>query len=84
MKKLPKILVGLGKYLHTSAVVPQLINSIKTFLHDEVFGVFHHSLTLEKNNDEKLLVVNGADLAKEYETYVFQRILKNETLVRPV
>ncbi len=47
-------------------------------------GSFNWTNNAEKNNDENLLVVNGADIAKDYETYIFQRILKNETLVRPV
>ena len=46
-------------------------------------GSFNWTNNAEKNNDENLLVVDGADLASDYEQYVFQRILKNERLVRP-
>ena len=46
-------------------------------------GSFNWTNNAEKNNDENLLVVDGADLAADYEIYVFQRILKNETFVRP-
>ncbi|VVB86599.1 Cardiolipin synthase A [uncultured archaeon] len=45
-------------------------------------GSFNWTNNAEKNNDENLLVVDGADLADDYEKYVFQRILQNETLVR--
>ncbi len=45
-------------------------------------GSFNWTNNAEKNNDEKLLVVDGADLAADYEKYVFQRILQNETLIR--
>jgi phosphatidylserine/phosphatidylglycerophosphate/cardiolipin synthase-like enzyme len=46
-------------------------------------GSFNWTNNAEKNNDENLIVVDGADLAADYEKYVFQRILQNETLVRP-
>jgi len=46
-------------------------------------GSFNWTNNAEKNNDENLLVVDGADLAADYEKYVFQRILQNETFVRP-
>ncbi len=46
-------------------------------------GSFNWTNNAEKNNDENLLVVDGADLAADYEKYVFQRILQNETLIRP-
>lgn len=45
-------------------------------------GSFNWTNNAEKNNDENLLVVDGSDLAVDYEKYVFQRILQNETLVR--
>jgi phosphatidylserine/phosphatidylglycerophosphate/cardiolipin synthase-like enzyme len=38
-------------------------------------GSFNWTNNAEKNNDENLLVVDGADLAADYEKYVFQRIL---------
>ena len=43
-------------------------------------GSFNWSVNAEKNNDENLLVVDGQDLANDYEKYVFQRILQNETM----
>lgn len=46
-------------------------------------GSFNWTNNAEKNNDENLLVVDGSDLAADYDKYVFQRILQNETLVRP-
>ncbi len=51
--------------------------------HTVCTGSFNWTNNAEKNNDENLLVVDGADLTKDYETYVFQRILKNETLIQP-
>ncbi len=46
-------------------------------------GSFNWTNNAEKNNDENLIIVDGADLAADYEKYVFQRILQNETLIRP-
>ncbi len=46
-------------------------------------GSFNWTTNAEKNNDENLIVVDGAVLAADYEKYVYQRILQNETLVRP-
>jgi phosphatidylserine/phosphatidylglycerophosphate/cardiolipin synthase-like enzyme len=43
-------------------------------------GSFNWSVNAEENNDENLLIVDGQDLANDYEKYVFQRILQNETL----
>jgi phosphatidylserine/phosphatidylglycerophosphate/cardiolipin synthase-like enzyme len=43
-------------------------------------GSFNWTVNAEKNNDENLLIVDGQDLASDYEKYVFQRILQNETL----
>ena len=45
-------------------------------------GSFNWTTNAEKHNDENLLVVDGVDLAADYEKYVFQRILQNETLIR--
>ena len=45
-------------------------------------GSFNWTTNAEKHNDENLLVLDGADLAADYEKYVYQRILQNETLVR--
>ena len=44
-------------------------------------GSFNWSVNAEKYNDENLLVVDGSDLANDYEKYVFQRILQNETFI---
>ncbi len=46
-------------------------------------GSFNWTTNAERRNDENLLVVDGADLAADYEKYVFQRILQNETQIRP-
>jgi phosphatidylserine/phosphatidylglycerophosphate/cardiolipin synthase-like enzyme len=46
-------------------------------------GSFNWTTNAEKNNDENLIIVVGADLAADYEKYVFQRILQKETLVKP-
>ena len=43
-------------------------------------GSFNWTVNAEKNNNENLLIVDGQDLANDYEKYVFQRILQNETL----
>jgi phosphatidylserine/phosphatidylglycerophosphate/cardiolipin synthase-like enzyme len=50
--------------------------------HTVCTGSFNWTNNAEKNNDENLLVVDGADLAHDYEKYVYQRILQNETLVK--
>ena len=44
-------------------------------------GSFNWTSNAEKNKDENLLVVDSLNLASDYEKYVFQRILQNETLV---
>jgi phosphatidylserine/phosphatidylglycerophosphate/cardiolipin synthase-like enzyme len=46
-------------------------------------GSFNWTTNAEAHNDENLLVVDGPDVAADYEKYVFQRILTTETLVRP-
>ncbi len=46
-------------------------------------GSFNWTTNAERHNDENLLVADGPDVAGDYEKYVFQRILKNETLVSP-
>lgn len=46
-------------------------------------GSYNWTNNAEKNNDENLLIVDGSGLAADYEKYVFQRILQNETLIRP-
>src|SRR5262249_32284322 len=47
-------------------------------------GSFNWTNQAEKHNDENLVVLDGASVAAAYEKYVFQRILKNETLLGPV
>lgn len=44
-------------------------------------GSFNWTVNAEENNDENLLIVDGQDLANDYEKYVYQRILQNETLI---
>ncbi len=46
-------------------------------------GSFNWTTSAEKYNDENLMVVDGPQVAAAYEKYVYQRILTNETLVRP-
>ncbi len=45
-------------------------------------GSFNWTNNAERHNDENLLVVDGPDVAADYEKYIFQRILQNETLIR--
>jgi phosphatidylserine/phosphatidylglycerophosphate/cardiolipin synthase-like enzyme len=45
-------------------------------------GSFNWTNNAERHNDENLLVVDGSDVAEDYEKYIFQRILQNETLIR--
>jgi phosphatidylserine/phosphatidylglycerophosphate/cardiolipin synthase-like enzyme len=47
-------------------------------------GSFNWTNQAEKMNDENLVVLDGVSVAAAYEKYVFQRILKNETLPGPV
>jgi len=46
-------------------------------------GSFNWTNTAEKHNDENLVVIDGVQVAADYEQFVFQRILTKETLVRP-
>jgi phospholipase D len=46
-------------------------------------GSFNWTKNAEYRNDENLIIVDGEDVANDYEKYVFERILKNETLIRP-
>lgn len=46
-------------------------------------GSFNWTVSAEKLNDENLIVIEGTDVAADYEKYVFNRILQNETLIRP-
>ena len=45
-------------------------------------GSFNWTNNAERHNDENLPVVDGPDVAADYEKYIFQRILQNETLIR--
>ena len=46
-------------------------------------GSFNWTKSAETRNDENLIIIDGKDVAADYEKYVFDRILKNETLVSP-
>ncbi|HUI26249.1 MAG TPA: phospholipase D-like domain-containing protein [Candidatus Kryptonia bacterium] len=46
-------------------------------------GSFNWTNAAEKQNDENLVRIDGAQVAADYERLVFQRILSKETLVRP-
>jgi phosphatidylserine/phosphatidylglycerophosphate/cardiolipin synthase-like enzyme len=46
-------------------------------------GSFNWTVSAEKFNDENLILIDGEDIAKKYEKYVFQRIIQNETLTKP-
>lgn len=76
--------------LTQSGVNVRIATRQKSLMHNKVAifdnqtictGSFNWSVNAEENNDENLLVVDGQDLANDYEKYVFQRILHNETLV---
>lgn len=43
-------------------------------------GSFNWTQSAETRNDENLVIIDGKDVATDYEKYVFQRILQNETL----
>lgn len=45
-------------------------------------GSYNYTQNAELRNDENLIIIDGKDVAADYEKYVFQRILRNETLVR--
>jgi len=45
-------------------------------------GSFNWTKNAEYRNDENLVIIDGKDVATDYEKYVFERILKTETLVR--
>ena len=47
-------------------------------------GSLNWTTNTERHNAENLLVVDGPDVVGDDEQHVFQRILTNETLVRPV
>jgi phosphatidylserine/phosphatidylglycerophosphate/cardiolipin synthase-like enzyme len=42
-------------------------------------GSYNYTLNAELRNDENLIIIDGKDVAADYEKYVFQRILKNES-----
>lgn len=44
-------------------------------------GSFNWTNNAYKRNDENLVVIEGEDLAQIYEQYVFERVIKNETLL---
>lgn len=78
------------KKLVSSRINVRLTVRQKALMHNKVgifdgqtvcTGSFNWTANAEKNNDENLLVIDGQDLASDYEQYVFQRILKNETLI---
>jgi phosphatidylserine/phosphatidylglycerophosphate/cardiolipin synthase-like enzyme len=46
-------------------------------------GSFNWTNAAEKRNDENLVVIDGAQVAAQYEKFVFQRILTTETVGRP-
>ena len=46
-------------------------------------GSYNYTSAAESRNDENLIIIDGKDVATDYEIYVFQRILKNETLIKP-
>ena len=46
-------------------------------------GSFNWTNAAERRNDENLVVIDGVQVAADYEKYVFQRILTKETLIRP-
>jgi phosphatidylserine/phosphatidylglycerophosphate/cardiolipin synthase-like enzyme len=45
-------------------------------------GSFNWTNAAERQNDENLIVIDGAAVAAAYEKFVFQRILTTETLVK--
>jgi|GEM_PF-3522994 len=86
------VMAAMIKKLTQAGIDVRLAVKQKALVHNKV-GIFdgqtiytascNWTNNARKNNDENLPVVDGADLAVDYEKYVFRRILKNETLVRP-
>src|SRR5262249_6640963 len=46
-------------------------------------GSFNWTNAAQKRNDENLIVIEGAQVAEDYETFVFERILSTETESEP-
>jgi len=80
--KLLHKLVQAGVDVHVATRQPALMhNKVGIFDGQTICtGSFNWTSAAEKHNDENLVVIDGASVAAAYETYVFQRILKNETL----
>lgn len=77
------------KKLTESGVDVRLAVRQKALMHNKIgifdgqtvaTGSFNWTVHAEKSNDENLIIIDGEDVATKYETYVFQRILQNETL----
>jgi cardiolipin hydrolase len=87
-----KTMAAMIKKLTQAGVNVRVAVRQKALMHNKVgifdgqtvcIGSFNWTTNAEKHNDENLMVVDGPQVAAAYEKYVFQRILNNETLVKP-
>lgn len=79
------------KKLTQAGVDVRLATRQKSLMHNKIAifdgqtvatGSFNWTANAELHNDENLLIVDGSDIAADYEKYAFERILQNETLTR--
>jgi phosphatidylserine/phosphatidylglycerophosphate/cardiolipin synthase-like enzyme len=77
--------------LEDAGVLVKIAVKQKAFMHNKVTivdgkfvatGSFNYSKNASVSNDENLVVLEGLDIAEKYFKYVFERVLKKETLVR--
>ena len=89
--KNPAMAAALKKLTQAGVTVHIAVRQ-KALMHNKVgifdsqtvcLGSFNWTTNAEKNNDENLMIVDGPDVAADYEKYIYQRILANETLVKP-
>lgn len=77
------------KKLTQAGILVKIATRQKALMHNKVgifdgqtvaTGSFNWTSNAEYRNDENLIIIDGQDVAADYEKYVFQRILQNETL----
>lgn len=78
-------LVNAGVDIHIAVRQKSLMHNKIAIIDNNIVctGSFNWTVSAEKLNDENLIVIEGTDVAADYEKYVFERILQNETLIMP-
>jgi phospholipase D len=77
----------IGK-LTQAGIYVKIATKQKALMHNKVMivdgqtiatGSYNYTTNAEIRNDENLIIIDGSDVAADYERYVFQRIMQNET-----